>query len=205
MKNLLVALLICFSACKSSNVEPTVEPTVTPIASVTPSPTVPPVTGFLVTYDERSGIEKDFALPALALMNKCYQSGKLRTLWLTHKFVSFNCVFDKCPKTNEEAYNEYVKNAPYALNLRWYYTRYSIIGYTYNFYDDSEESWSSQKSEYRIFSNHNAIAYWNSRDTAAHWAHELAHQSRAGGYVHYTIHDGSTPYEAGDIMSECLK
>lgn len=205
MKNLLIVALLVLSACKTSTVIPaTPTPTVVPEPTATVAPSATPTDTF-VSYDPASGIDKAFAQPAIDLMNKCYQSGKLRTLWLTHKFVSFNSVFEKSPHTNEEAYNAYVAGKPYALNLRWYYTRSSIIGYTYNFYDDSDASWASGKSETRIYSNHNAVAYWGPKDVAAHWAHELSHQARAGGFVHYTIHDGSTPYEAGDIMEECLK
>ncbi len=156
-----------------------------------------------MTYDPSSTIEKSFAELPLALMNKCYQTGKLKELWLKHKFVSFNCVFDKCPKTNLDAYNEYVKGAPYALNLRWYTSRpfSSVVGYTYNYYDNNQKG---GKSETRIWSNTRVVKYYTAVDTAAHWAHELSHQVRAGGFVHYTIFDGSTPYEAGDIMEECL-
>lgn len=201
MKNLLAVTLLLLSACRqTATTEPIVTPTATPVIAATPAKV-------LVTYGARATVEKNIAQPALDLMNKCYSSGHLRTLWLTHKFKSFNCVFDKCPKTNEEAYNEYVKNAPYALDVQWYTaSRFSnVVGYTFNFKDDSDAAWDSGESETRIWSNTRIVGYYSAKYAAAHWAHELSHQARAGGFVHYTIFDGSTPYEAGDIMEECLK
>lgn len=183
-------------------------PSPTPVATVSPTPSPSaspaPVSGDLVSYDPASGIEKSFAQPGIDLMNQCYRSGKLKELWMKHKFVSFNSVFEKSPKTNAEAWEEFTRGAPFALNLRWYFTRPKIVGYTYNFYDDSAASWKSGKSETRIFSNKNTVGYYNAKDRAAHWTHELSHQARAGGFVHYTIFQGSAPYEAGDIMEECV-
>lgn len=204
MKYIFLALLF-LNACKNSTLENKVPSAVDPIA--TASPTITPnggavTTGLLVTYDPASSIEKSFAQPALDLMNKAYQSGCLKSKWLAHKITSFNCVFDKCPKSNLEAYETYVKGAPYALNLRWYSTFKGVVGYTYNF---SNDDWDAGKSETRIFSNSRIVGYYLPKDTAAHWAHELSHQSRAGGYVHYTYFQGSVPYEAGDIMEDCLK
>lgn len=204
MKNLFLLALLVVVACKNNSVttaspSPTVEPVV-PVLEVGTS-----LQTLLVTYDANSTIEKSTAKPALDLMNKCFQSGKLKELWLSHKFVSFNTVFDVSPHTNAEAWNEYSKGAPYALELHWYRTRSpfsSVMGYTYNFSDDD---WSSTKSETRIWTNSRTMGNASAKDLAAHWAHELSHQARAGGFVHYTIFDGSTPYEAGDIMEECLK
>jgi hypothetical protein len=199
MKNLMIVALLVVSACKTSSVPP---PVVAPEPTATVAP--PPSAGTFVLYGSKGTIEHSVADPALALMNKCYSSGKLRILWLTHKFVSFNCVFDKCPKTNEEAYNAYVKNAPYTLDVEWYTaSRFSnVVGYTYNFKDDD---WDAGITETRIWSNTRIVGGYGPKDVASHWAHELSHQTRAGGFVHYTIFDGSTPYEVGDIMSECLK
>lgn len=205
MRYQLLLLLLLLNACKTTSVIVAPTPTISPEPSVTATPSASPAQDLFVTYDPKSGIEQSFAQPAIDLMNKCYQSGKLKQLWLTHKFVSFNTVFDESPKTNEEAYAEYVKNKPYALNVNWYYTRSSIVGYTYNYYGDLDASWASGKTETRIWSNWNAVSGWGPADVAAHWAHELSHQVRAGGFVHYTIFDGSTPYEAGDIMEECLQ
>jgi hypothetical protein len=168
---------------------------------VTASPT-PSAQRLLVTYDSKSSIEKSVAQPAFDLMNECYSSGKLKSLWLAHKFVSFNTVFEVSPHTREDAFNEYVKNAPYLLELHWYSTYKSVVGYTYNFKNDD---WDGSQSETRIWTNSRIMWGATAKEFAEHWAHELSHQARAGGFVHYTIHEGSTPYEAGNIMAECLK
>lgn len=205
MRRLFLILLV-LSSCKTSQVQPsdvvptpTVEPVVT--SSISP-PAIDEVnTESLVTYNPSSSIEKSFAQPAIDLMNKAFKSGCLKKKWLDHKFTSFNCVFDKCPKTNIEAYNAYVKGAPYALNLRWYSSLKGVVGYTYNFSDDD---WDRAKSETRIWSNSRIVGSYSPKYRAAHWAHELSHQTRAGGFVHYTNFQGSVPYEAGDVMEECI-
>lgn len=200
MKKIIVVFLLTLNACS----------TLPKVAS--PVDAVPILTGevkaeggMFVSYDPASTIEKSFAEPAITLMNQCYQSGKLKELWLSHKFVSFNTVFDVSPHTNLDAWNAYIAGAPYALNLNWYRTGSpfsNVLGYTYNFYNND---WNSDKSETRIWSNSRIVSGYSAKDVASHWAHELSHQIRAGGFVHYTIFDGSTPYEAGDIMSECLR
>jgi hypothetical protein len=196
VKTITVLCLIALSACSTVRVPDVI------YESTAPSPVE---SKLFVTYDPASTIEKSFAQPALDLMNKCYSSGKLKELWLKHKFKSFNTVFDISPKNNLDAYNEYVKGAPYALTLLWYRTKNpysSVVGYTYNF---ANNDWGSTKSETRIYSNSRIVGSYGPKDLSAHWAHELSHQVRAGGYVHYTIFDGSAPYEAGNIMEECVQ
>lgn len=182
---------------------PFVTPSVTssPIASPEPSPAPSPSKLFVkLGSDLGTSVDVGFAQKTLTLMNTAYQNGCLRTRIEAHRFVSLNTVFDVSPKTQKAAADEYLAGAPYALDLRWYYKSSKVVGYTYNFRDDD---WNGA-SETRIWSNTRFIgddpAYY-----AAHLAHELSHQARAGGFVHYTVFGGSFPYDVGDIMEACVR
>jgi hypothetical protein len=180
-----------------------------PVASTQPSPVPSPISSnspvpapsgaAFVSLAPGSSQEPKLAQGAIALMNDAVASGCLRSKTLAHKgFKSFNSVFEDSPKTALEAYNKYVAGAPYALDLRKYYTWRKVYGYTYNFKGDDWDS----GTETRIWTNTRYV--WDTKAYAAHLAHELSHQARAGGYVHYTTHQGSFPYEIGDLMGECV-
>jgi hypothetical protein len=145
-------------------------------------------------------VDRAFAARALALMNRAEASGCLKEKVESHHFLSLNSVFTPGVKNSTEAYQEYTAGAPYALDLRWYSKTFtSVIGYTYNFRDDNWDA----PSETRIWTNTRKLG--DERMYAAHLAHELSHQARAGGFVHYTVFGGSFPYDVGDMMGECVR
>lgn len=193
--------------------EPTPAPSV--IASPSPSPTpdytviteppgAPKRLAYFGPYAAQSlqagGSDYAWGQRALAALNEAYASGCLLETALAWDFKSLYGVINPTlkPLQKTEAMVRYFAGAPYALEARWYSTRKGVIGYTYNFLDGA----SSGPSETRIWSNTRLIS--SEYDYAAHLAHELSHQARAGGFVHYTFHEGSFPYEIGDIAAECI-
>lgn len=182
---------------------PSASPSTTPLPSPSPTVTPSPKPGVFVMFgtDIGTSVDKEFAGDAFALMNAAYSNGCLKAGIEAHKFKSLNTVFEVSPKTNVEAAGEYLGGVPYALNVRWYYKGWpsDTIGYTYNFKNDD---WNGV-SETRIWSNTRFMS--TEKVYAAHLAHELSHQARAGGFVHYTIFGGSFPYDVGDIMANCVK
>lgn len=202
---LFITYILCTRADAFTKRAPVAEPSpiVSPVATASPSP-IPPVlspgTFVVLGQDLGPSVRGDFAARALALMNRAYANGCLRSGIEHHNFSSLNTVFEVSPITPARAAEEYLKHAPYALDLRWYYKWTSkVIGYTYNFRDDNWDA----GSETRIWSNTKYIGT-DPKPYAAHLAHELSHQARAGGYVHYTVFGGSFPYDVGDIMALCL-
>lgn len=200
---LILIALVSLLAGFSRGVQPV------PVASVSPSPAVSPLPkpsdapekpGLFVSLDKSGSTwEQNQAQAAVATMDDTVSSGCLKTKALLHDgFRSFNTVFEQSPKTALAAYQEFVKGAPYAFTVRTYYTRSKVYGYTYNFKGDD---WNGE-SETRVWTNTRYA--WTADELAAHWFHELSHQARAGGFVHYTIHQGSMPYEIGDLAAECI-
>lgn len=198
------SIAVAVSAFAGGKGRPKLEPSPSPVASVSPSPS-PVATGKSVPFvklgsDIGPSVNVAFANRALDLMNQAIESGCVKRKSWGHPFESFNSVFTPGVTSTSEAYRTYLAGAPYALDLRWYYKGWpsKVVGYTYNFRDDD---WNG-KSETRIWSNTRFMG--SEREYASHLAHELSHQARAGGFVHYTVHQGSFPYEIGDIMAECL-
>lgn len=185
MKYLLI-FLIFMSSCK------VVEPNEQPVAV-----TVPQGDKILVTLGKDIGpsVNVEFAKKALNVLNAIYSNGCLEREFMSFKFKSLKNVDGAPVKSNAEAFGRLVQNAPYALDVRWYLKRLSkTIGYTYNY--------NGSKSETRIWSNTKYI--YTPEGYAAHLLHELSHQARAGGFVHYTIFEGSVPYGLGDIADKCI-
>lgn len=180
----LLVLITCFVGCKV--VEPQKAPVIIP-----ESDTRLVVMGL----DIGPSVDKEFAQKALDLLNLAYTSGCLRESFLSHSFKSLKNIDGEQVKTPEEAYKRLIAGAPYALDLKWYYKRFSkTVGYTYN-YDGKE-------SETRIWSNTKFIK--TPEGYASHLMHELSHQARAGAFVHYSFHQGSVPYELNTIVEKCL-
>lgn len=175
-----------------------------PVPSPKPLPSSSPMPSggypfVILGSDTGASVDRAFAQRALGYMNRAFVNGCLRASIEAHGFKSLNTVFDVSPSGSKMAAQEYLAGAPYALDLRWYKklaTR--AIGYTYNFRDND---WSG-KSETRIWTNTRKLG--NEKMYASHLAHELSHQARAGGFVHYTIFGGSFPYDIGDIMANCV-
>lgn len=138
---------------------------------------------------------------ALNLMNKAYISGCLEKKILAHTFKTHERDLKPKLSSSKEVWETLKKNAPYALNIRFYYKKFgSTVGYTYFYYDNVPGA----PSETRIWSNTKFIG-WDAKDAAAHWMHELSHQERAGAFMHETMHPGSVPYDVGDLMGECVQ
>lgn len=149
------------------------------------------------------GEDHQYAWEAMCWLNRAYATGCLEKKVLAHDFKSLHGVVAPALKKTQkaEAYQRFVAGAPYALDIRWYSKRFtSTIGYTYNWKSDTG---GPHVSETRIWTNWRNIG--GPKDYAHHLAHELSHQARAGGFVHYTFHQGSFPYEIGDIAWECMK
>jgi hypothetical protein len=175
-----------------------------PVEQPSPSPQIiTPGKTFVYAVESELGpsVKVDFAVRALKLMNTAFENRCLEAGIKAHRFLSLNSVLTPGVGTSDDASKEYLGGAPYALALRWYYKAWptKTIGYTYNYLNDD---WESGKSETRIWSNTRFIT--NEKMYAAHLAHELSHQARAGGFVHYTVFSGSFPYDVGDIMAKCV-
>lgn len=178
------------------------KPSPSPVFSPVPLPT-PKV--FVEVFNYGKSVDKAYAMEAVALLNKAHSSGCIERKVLTHNFKSLHTVFSKDPQTRAEAYAKYTANIPHRVDLRWYYQPNSkTIGYTYNFDNIALDG----KTETKIFTNTiNLRTTGQSRNVkfyASHLAHEISHQAQAGGFVHYSFHQGSFPYEIGDIVYECL-
>ncbi len=195
-------ILLCLTALTDwaygrSPKRPVESPEPTPSPVFTPVP-FPPV---FVTMGKDIGpsVDLKFAQEALDHLNRVVVSDCFKNDTLS-EFKSTNNVLGIVYKTPRDAVNAYLAGAPYALDLRWYYKRFgSVVGYTYNWKDSIE----SLGSETRIWSNTRMMG--DAKDYASHLAHELSHQARAGGFVHYTVHQGSFPYEIGDLVYKCLR
>lgn len=141
-------------------------------------------------------VDRVFANKAIKYLNDAFASGCVKDKIIWNDFKSLKNIDGKQVKGNLEAYIRLTDKAPHALDLRWYSKRFTkVIGYTYNY--------NGKKSETRIWSNTRKMS--DEKSYASHLAHEISHQARAGGFVHYTIHEGSVPYELGRIVYECLK
>ncbi len=197
----LVLLLALYGCTKQPLPQPEAPSTqATPVATATSTPV--PSSSHLVELgsDLGSDVSKIFAQKALDFINRAYASGCLKKEFLSHSFISLNNVAGKRVETREEAYNRYVAGAPYRLDLRWYTKRSSkTVGYTYVYKDGKD----SGPTETRIYSNTKYMA--SAADYASHLGHELSHQARAGGFVHYTIFKGSVPYELNTILETCFE
>lgn len=197
MRNILLALLL-ITGCtsKAPIIAPTPTPIVEPIPSSTPSPK-----GLGFIQNLGVGVNKAFAEKAVSLLNSAEDCVKKKAL--THAFTSLHNIDGKQVQTRAEAIERYFAGAPYALDLRSYTSSWlsrTVVGYTFNYKDDAEK-----ESETRLYTNTYAFAWLTVKEYAAHIAHELSHQARAGAYVHWTVHQGSFPYEIGDIVEECLE
>lgn len=138
-----------------------------------------------------SNVNRKFAQQSIDLLNKIHANGCLKNEIEKYKFATMNNYKGWKAKDSKEVYEVYVKNAPYKMNLRWYSKRFSrVIGYTYN---ESDIIWS------------NTRMMGGAMDYGSHLAHELSHQARAGGFVHWTVFKGSVPYAIGDIAYDCIK
>jgi len=172
-----------------------VQPTPVATATATPSGKVLAELG-----DLGPNVDRVFAQKALDYLNRAYASGCLQREFLKYRFVSLNNIDGKRVESRQEAYNRYVAGAPYRLDLRWYKQSLSkTIGYTY-VYKDGEDS---GPTETRIYSNTKFMV--TPEDYGNHLGHELSHQARAGGFVHYTVFEGSVPYGVNDILDNCYE
>lgn len=146
------------------------------------------------------GVKHELASQALCWLNAVYANGCLKEKILARSFSTLER--DALPAfkrtENAKAWELSVKGAPYPMGLRRYYTRTSVLGYTF-FDRDSVSTWGS---ETRMWSNFNR--YWTPEIYGAHIAHELTHQRRSGAFGHWSRHSGSYPYEFGDAASECI-
>ena len=144
-------------------------------------------------------------------MNKLVASGCLKQKFMARNLTSLKNVEGPLIKQKEQAIDAFIAGAPYAIDVRWYKKSFSnVIGYTYNWYDgmDDESCYNNDTPvcppETRVWSNTNIISGYSAGDYAAHLTHEVSHQARARGFVHWTVFDGSFPYEVGYAMDDCV-
>lgn len=196
------SLLLIVVALAGFAKKPLPQPAPSPIQPVpVATATIAPNGKVLVELGELGpNVNRAFAQKALDYINVAYASGCLQKEFLKYQFVSLNNIDGKRVQSKQEAYNRYVANAPYNLDLRWYSSKLSkTVGYTY-VYKDGEDS---GPTETKIYSNTKYMA--SAADYAMHLVHELSHQARAGGFVHYTVFEGSIPYGLSDILESCLE
>ncbi len=207
---LLILLLALSPAHAYARKAPLPAPTSIPspiVVEPLPSPVPAPHGGFVTLgADTGSNVNVAFAGRALALMNGAVSSGCLKAAVESHSFLSLHSVMPTDATSAKEAYSRYVGGAPYALDLRWYKKAFSkVIGYTYNWLSDTDMNAPDGVSETHIWSNTKYVLNFSEAEYASHLAHELSHQGRAGGFVHYTFFTGSYPYDVGDLMAQCLR
>jgi len=206
MRNGMLLLVLCFQLSafgRATKRAP--ESTPSPAAEASPSPSASPAQGPIpqgvlatIGKDTGSNVDRNFAQGALDELNRVVASGCVRTEFTKGSVTSLHNIDGKQVQTKIEAYERFVAGAPYALDLRWYSKFGKTVGYTYTYKDAAEKG----PSETRIYSNTRMMG--TKQDHAAHLAHELSHQARAGGFVHWTVHQGSTPYEIGNAVDRCL-
>lgn len=210
MNHLLIFLMLLApdTAWSGGRKAPAPQPSPTMSAAPTPDSEECPDVKKLVVFGANAatslkpgGSDYSYGQKALCAINRAYDSGCIHDRLLTWSdLISLNRVVPPALKVSqrEEAYKIYTAGAPYALEARWYSTLGRTIGYTYNFKDGAD----SGPSETYIWTN--TRAGLSANDYGAHLSHELSHQVRAGGFVHWTFHEGSYPYEIGDIVSDCI-
>lgn len=154
------------------------------------------------TYKDFLPGGRDHALAknALCLVNTVYANGCLERKIMAYEFTTLESDTKVQLKRTDNAgfWKTTTKNAPFAVDLRKYYTRGSIYGYTFFDRDNDSEA----GPETRVWSNFNR--YWTPEVYGAHLVHENRHQRLAGAFGHWTQHYGSGPYAAGDLAEECI-
>lgn len=157
---------------------------------------VPVTKSFVYLGETGPSVDEAFAQKAINEMNRVYANGCMEKEFLNHEFKSLKNIDGAQVKTKAEAWARYRGGAPYKLDLHWYKKAFSnVVGYTYNY--------NGKASETRIWSHTKFI--YSVKEYANHLFHELSHQARAGGFVHYTFFQGSVPYELNDIAAICLR
>jgi len=137
------------------------------------------------------GVNRSFVDRAVSRLNQVYANGCLEKEVLSYPFKTRTTASGKALGSNTEVWDALTKNAPHAIQIRWYSKRFSkVIGYTYT---NSDTIWSNTRMMGVV------------DDYGSHLAHETSHQGRAGGFVHWTVFAGSVPYAFGDIAAKCLK
>lgn len=149
----------------------------------------------------QDGVDQAYAEKAQCYLNQAFASGCLEKKFLAKKFSTLER--DELPalarNEAQKAWHIYAKGAPYALDLRWYSSRKSVIGYTYFDRDNVRGA----GSETRMWTN--SRMGLSEKSYGAHQAHELSHQRRAGAFGHWSQHYGSVPYNMGDAAEECIE
>lgn len=207
---ILLAILVYPTAYARAPKKVNVDVVEIPAGTVEPTP-IDGSIKFRLGSGTGSNVDKIKAQRAIDIMNKFVNNGCLLEKFLARSVTSLKNVEGPQVKNKREAYNRFIAGAPYDLDLRWYSKWGSnVIGYTYNWIDgyDADKCYNKEKpvckSETKIYSNTNIISGYSSGDYAAHLIHEISHQARTGGFVHWTVHSGSGPYEFGGAMQDCV-
>lgn len=194
-----VSLLLLVTACASG--KPASDAATQVVSDFRPS-------GELVTMGPNIGssVDRKIAQKALDELNRIYKSGCLKKEFLARPITSLHNVEGKQVKTKSAAWDLYTKNAPYPLDIRWYSKRGRTVGYTYVWLGGKDcHRKPGCQTETRVYSNTRIIGKYSAASYAAHLSHELSHQARAGGFVHWTKFNGSVPYEMGHAAKKCFK
>lgn len=195
---LLFVTLSAFAGGRGRVVEPAPSPSPSPLVTASPTPGGKDLVrlGKLGPSVNQAFVEK-----TVALINDAYRSGCLEQLVKAHKFLSLHNIDGPQVRNTTEAWERFTRNAPYTLDLNWYYKRFTnTIGYTYNYASDTGGA--PGVSETRIWTNTKYIT--TPHELAKHYVHETSHQARAGAFVHYTVHSGSFPYDTGYMVGDCF-
>ena len=191
MKYLLFALNLCVGVkAYAFGIHPN------PVGTPSVVPVIKPKFVQVINYGV--SVNHSFTDQAVGYLNAIYANGCIHRSVLGHVFKSLNSIIRPIAQGSRQAYERYTAGLPHKIDIRWYTMAESnTLGYTYNFRGNTGET------ETRIFSN---TKYHSSpKAYAGHLAHEISHQAQAGGFVHYTIHKGSFPYDIGSIAGVCLK
>lgn len=174
------------------------KPTPAPVSTPAPTPTFT-----LVTLGEIGpSVDAKTVQASLDLLNGIFQNGCFEKALSTWS-IPYRTRADGSTFASKQAALDVLKaNAPYRLDIRWYRESSNVMGYTYNWLMKPNGQTDSSKSETRIWTNRNIVT--GPKTYASHLMHELSHQWRAGGAVHWTKFDGTLPYSYGDIAYYCL-
>lgn len=212
MKFFLIAFALVSFGFTPAQPKPSVPSTLPPSVVSPPKPSLPSPTpqttpapkvkSLVVLGAVGPSVVASTVQTSLDLLNQVYANGcmeKKLTMWSIPYLTTANGVK---MASKQAAFARYIQGAPYKVDIRWYQENSTVMGYTYNWRLNDNGTTDQSQSETRIWTNRTDVT--GPKTYAAHLAHELSHQIRAGGFVHWTQFQGTVPYEFGDIAYACL-
>lgn len=212
-KLILVLGLLSVVGCKTLGEFPNEQPS--PIISVAPSPKISespiavkpapspmPKKSLITLKGVGPSVDAKVVQTSFDLLNEIYANGCLERKVKAWSIPYLENAENKKYADKITALNRFFSKAPYAIEIHWYNTNSTVMGYTYTYKMISKNKYDYSKTEDRIWTNRTNV--YGPKTYAAHLAHELTHPISAGGFTHIQSFQGSVPYETGDMAWECL-